>query len=371
MESDCDKCKNKDNKFLIYCDGCQITLCKTCGKLSASEIKVLQAKDKKVSYFCDSCQNFNTLLQSQINDKNDLIESKNEIITLLKEEIENMKLNHEETSCQNPTFAEILKSQKMDSNKLELLKKTNLPCIIIKPNTHKDSVTTKKTLESKVNPATVSVGINMMKQGKNGSILIKCDSRESTDIMKNQVLKQLGPDYIVEETKLRKPSVRISNIKNMNADQLLNAIKNQNHFLQNEDNISIKVLKTTKNNSNISFAIVECNGSAFRKLLAAKKVNIGFERCPVYENYHVTRCFKCNGFNHTQNECKKREFSCAICSDNHETKTCSNSLKKCTNCVYSNSKFKTNFDFNHEAFNTSCPIYIKQINFIKSRIDFK
>lgn len=61
------------------------------------------------------------------------------------------------------------------------------------------------------------------------------------------------------------------------------------------------------------------------------------------------RCFKCNGFGHTANACKK-EVSCTRCAGKHLRDECINMDIKCSNCQSNE----------HGALDRACPVYMKE-----------
>ncbi|KAL3279709.1 hypothetical protein HHI36_017215, partial [Cryptolaemus montrouzieri] len=98
--------------------------------------------------------------------------------------------------------------------------------------------------------------------------------------MKNGLVAKMGSDYSINETKLRKPCTYISNIdKDLKENEIAEAIKNQNVFLTENDQIKVALLRNNKNKT-AQFTIMECNGSAFRKLITRE---VGMGRCTVRE----------------------------------------------------------------------------------------
>ena len=70
--------------------------------------------------------------------------------------------------------------------------------------------------------------------------------------------------------------------------------------------MEVKIIKKNRN-GNSATAVINCNGSTYNKFMVARKINIGFEKCRVFENIYLVRCFKCFGFNHKMEECKQVE----------------------------------------------------------------
>lgn len=93
---ECNACKaSSDEQSLFVCDGCKTLLCKACANFTASEVKVMQLKERIMKFYCNNCLQSNTikLLHSIINDKTTIIECKNKIIEVLEENIKICKEN--------------------------------------------------------------------------------------------------------------------------------------------------------------------------------------------------------------------------------------------------------------------------------------
>lgn len=56
------------------------------------------------------------------------------------------------------------------------------------------------------------MGTNSVLIRKDECVLIKCNTSGSTDRMKNELSSEMGENYEVKETKMRNPSILISNI---------------------------------------------------------------------------------------------------------------------------------------------------------------
>lgn len=89
-----------------------------------------------------------------------------------------------------------------------------------------------------------------------------------------------------------------------------------------------------------------------------KFVYIGWQRCRVYEDYNINRCFKCNSYGHSAKKCRNEEI-CSYCAGNHGGKDCPDrNIKKCCNCMKANEKYKTKLNINHYTFDeNACESY--------------
>lgn len=368
----CIKCKKEAGSDLpvFRCDGCTSCWCKLCGDLSSSEIKVLQLKNARtLRFFCVDCLGFNTarMLRNTIQDKDDIISSKEKIINLLERELaekrRQLKDYNGDGGGEVKTFATVTKQSYKVAE--------NLPCILIKPKVQQGSSRTRMDVKSRIKPSKVSAGVNVFKELKNGSVLLKCNSAKATESMKNEAQAALGQDYTVTETKLLSPSVTVSNIsKGLEEAEILEAVRSQNDFLTEQDEFSIQTLKEAKNGRS-QYVILRCNGSCFRKMMGARKINVGFDRCPVYENFNLRRCFKCYRFGHLKRECDARGDVCHRCAGFHLSGECHDNSMKCTNCLYHNSTFDSDFDVKHDATDVNCPVYKQKLDFFRKRINYE
>ena len=66
----------------------------------------------------------------------------------------------------------------------------------------------------------------------------------------------------------------------------------------------------------------------------------------------LTRCLKCQGWNHIAKDCIETVDTCGNCAGQHRTNTCKATNKKCASC-------KTD---DHTSWSRQCPIFIKKTN---------
>ena len=82
-------------------------------------------------------------------------------------------------------------------------------------------------------------------------------------------------------------------------------------------------------------------------------------------------CFNCGIFGHKGKKCKN-DTKCIKCTEAHQASECKAEYRKCSNCVYSNNKYKTKCAINHEAtdygrcevFQTRIRKYIDSMDYI-------
>lgn len=367
---ECDVCKQAARTF--KCDNCLKKLCKGCAALTSSEVKVIELKDRVMKFFCIDCNDFHglKLLNDLVQSKQEIILSKDEIISLLKQEVKDLKSKIEANQTPTiPSFAEVV-----NNNSTVPMKTKNRPNLIIKPKGTQDSQETKTDIMENIKPADINVSIDKTRSSHHGSLIIKCNDTESVTKLKNEIKQKLGDYYEVEETKLRNPQIKIVGYPAKNestTEEIEKSIRMQNSFFNDEDSFKITFIKETKLNKLTIFA--ECSPNLFKKIMWTKKVYIGWERYPAYENLAVKQCFKCYAYYHKSPDCPN-ETTCSYCGGEHNRRDCnlsqSKENRKCVNCERSNKKYKTNHNLKHEATDPQCPTNLYHLEVLKSKINY-
>lgn len=134
----------------------------------------------------------------------------------------------------------------------------------------------------------------------------------------------------------------------------------------------LKLTKNAKWKNSASIAIVEVDACTFERLITKGKVNVGWDRCKVFEAISVLRCFKCWSYGHKFDECKE-SLCCPRCADSHEVKDCKAEFETCTNCVKHNQKkpdTAKHVDVCHSAWSYECAVYKDKENKAKRFIAY-
>lgn len=119
------------------------------------------------------------------------------------------------------------------------------------------------------------------------------------------------------------------------------------------------------------FTLIEVDGTTYETLIRKEKINIGWDRCRVYDAVNVQRCYKCSGFGHKASDCRNQK-ACPRCAECHDLKDCKAEPKdiKCINCKNAVEKLKINLDIRHEAWSNECKVLSRKLEAEKSKIDF-
>lgn len=364
---ECVICGETKSKEVFNCDDCKNLICKSCGGLSGSEVRVLELRGKRVMKFhCPRCLNLETfkLLQNIIDSKNANIEDKNEIISMLKAQIEEIKESNKNENiyeCTEKSYAGV-------TSKPAAKNRFNVPNLIIRPKQIQAVAETKEDIIKKINPSELNIGIGGMRATGNGNIIIKCPTKREVEDLKKAAEGILQDKYEITTTTMMKPKIKIPGYEgNETEQQIEQIIRKQNEWINDTDEINVTYVKKKKNKE--STILAECSGAMFQKCMKYKKVHIGWNRCPIYEDLSITRCFKCQEFYHKNDKCRKNQV-CEYCAGNHEIDVCEKAIKKCNNCLEANKKYKLSYCVSHATSDPGCPSFKYHLEILKSKIEY-
>lgn len=367
MEENCKKCNDRfigKAKIKIKCGGfCEQVFHEKCTRLPEYDLNIVRS-NKNIAFICDDC-----------------LVNKNAIHLSLQEILKSVNVNKENIAKQEKVVCEILaklnsfnpsECQTLSVKKVESYASVVNKCqpVILKPKTKQSGHKTKEDLKKNVNPTNLK--ISDIAARNNGVVEIMCESEGERDIVKSAVEEKLSGSYDIKVPVLKKPKIFITGIsESLNEMQIERSLKEQNEMLSESEVKCIMVMKAKKkDNRQYEFwsAVVELDSKSFQAVMGVGKVNIGWDRCRVYEQIRIKRCFKCLGFNHESKECTNKEC-CRNCGGEHNSRNCEEPEKiECVNCVLSNKRLHLNLDVNHKSMDYECPVYRKKLDAKRSRI---
>ncbi|XP_058827814.1 uncharacterized protein LOC131687742 [Topomyia yanbarensis] len=200
--------------------------------------------------------------------------------------------------------------------------------------------------------------------GKNGSMLFKKMSTSK---------ELLSEKYDIEIQKPLKPRIKVTGIsEEFSQDEIIGKLKAQNSL---PESCELKIVKSQKREhvKNNPFVItLETDANTYNCLLKLQRVNIGWDRCRIFEDVDVFRCYNCSEYGHKAQACSK-PVCCPKCAEGHKAKDCEAANAKCVNCVGMNAAAQSateKMSENHAAWSLDCPLYSRRLKLARSRIDY-
>lgn len=232
--------------------------------------------------------------------------------------------------------------------------------LLIKPKSKQDCNQTKNDLNENVDPKELK--IRNVQRKSNGVILIQRENDTERNKIKSAIEKQIGEKYEVKIPKTVCEKFVISRMNFKHSDEkIIEILSKQNDCIAEG---KVKVLKQyeTKTRNVVYYnAIIETDPETFQRVIAAEKLNVGWEKCQVYDGLEVQQCFKCRGFNHKAAECKNEEV-CVKCLERHALKDCKlEIISKCINCIRAKERLNIDVDINHMTISKTCPLYVNKL----------
>ena len=178
---------------------------------------------------------------------------------------------------------------------------------------------------------------------------------------KNLIENSIVNNFDIQVENLRNPLVKVVMIDlSINSkEQLEEEIKKRN-ILDESQKIKVNYIYQIKTKKTQT-AIVELNREAYASIMKERKIYIGCQRCNVYDEFNVKRCFKCNSYGHSKAKCTNNP-KYEKCADEHTSEECKNESNiLCINCSELNVKIKEvekKVQTNHKASDyKSCSAY--------------
>jgi hypothetical protein len=246
----------------------------------------------------------------------------------------------------------------------------NREVTLIVPKLVQEHKKTKDDCKKVINPTELKIGIQGVKTISRGGIIVTCKNKEDNERLTKEFAEKLGKNYDVKKGEFKNPRIKIVDMmEELGEEELTSSIKNQNQELNIND--VIKVVKIWKSNSNKFNAILEVYGESYERIMKKGKININWDRCRVFEDIPVFRCYKCYGYNHKAAVCRNQQCCQKCGEEGHKREECKGSAPKCNNCVSKNNKLNMNLDTNHGPLDSECGVYKRQLQLARNKINYK
>ena len=385
-EGVCTKCAHKADNEAMQCFGCSeyyhVIKCPPGNDRGQVTNTFFRGWDnmiqnyKNIQYICDAC-----ILDKKL--KNDIIISNR--MCVMEEEMKGIKNNMEEhfksledivtklvtknevpvpveSQDQRPTYADMV-------NKPH--EKPKQSVIVIKKKGNGDAVDM-----DKVYKAAVHSNAAVAKAYKNtvGDTVVVCEDEKSKEsilpVLEGSIDKN---KYNIVTPVSKLPTVTIINMaSNYSKSDLLLRVKSQNAARLpgidiNENNFKVIFTRAQVKNSDLFKAVVRVSDEVREAIeKGGNTLNIGLTSCPVYDDFFIKRCNRCQSFKHWKESCPRTTpVVCGKCSGNHETRLCTSDVVKCANCA--SHKFP---DTAHETSYYKCRAYTEAQDKLRSTIPY-
>lgn len=285
--------------------------------------------------------------------------------------------------CENQTevdetpkssYAEVVKirpeQRVLEKPMSEIPKRKPDPVVVIKPKPGVQVEDVRAELRKKVDARHLNV--KRVASGKAGEAVIALKDEKSVLLLKENVEKNMGGLYEVNVRESLKPTIKLIGMSDeMDEQELKETLVDQNEAFVNLKHFRLcKTYCNQKLQFNSISAIIELDAETFNKVMLEEKLNCGWDRCRVFDGLNVTRCYNCCAFNHKSKDCKSASPKCPICSGDHLVNECQSKSRECANCNKMNTDRKLRLDTNHAAWSVTCPVYQRQLEQRKSRVDY-
>lgn len=288
------------------------------------------------------------------------------------ENIGTQSVNNAVNNTQTPEVSETLsqKDQKTTKDRPQI---TPYSIVIRNKTGHVKDV--KEVIEKEIDPCQLKVGVLGMSKTKKGDVIIRCENEDNMSKLKKEIDGKMGNSVTTEETKLFRPRIKLTGIKNI--DHMLNedlekAIIQQNEFDKIENFYLKLVLKIQNKIFNDTTLILEIDENTLEEIKKNNnRVRIKWNTVVAKEHIYIKRCFNCWGFNHEGKQCKTEKI-CGKCnSRGHKEENCDGKedMVSCPNCVIAVNKYKLDIDGNHNVRDIKCPCYQRLFNMLKGRVN--
>lgn len=243
----------------------------------------------------------------------------------------------------------------------------NQDVVIIKPKNPQDSATTFEVLQQNINPEDEEIGIQRVKEIKDGGILISCKNREDVNKLHIVSKEKLNVEnYIIRKSELKKPKIKIIGLNNEISEENLKCCILKQNSISDINTWKMLVCKKLKKKY---MSIVEVDPASFEEIMKLEKLNVKWDVCRAFEHFNVRRCYGCGGFNHTHPNCKEKVVCLNCGKKDHNEDQCANEAS-CVNCLRANEKLKLNLNTKHFRYDNCCQVLQKHIDSLKGTTQY-
>lgn len=323
-------------------------------------------ENENIIFSCDEC------VTNSIKTVNNKVDG---LYTILNRMEKNMKMMYAELEeiknqmvAKDSPFTGSINNNKGKNTYAKVAQSEKTKVVLVRPkniDANGDSKKTKEKIKNSFDPKKVKI-LSVVNISK-GGVAIECRDESTIETIKEIATEKMGNDYTIEDAKERKPRVKIvgMNEKHTN-EEIIEMLQSQNESLANDKELRVIRLYEVKNK--YFSAIVEMSKEHHAQCIGFGSVNIGWDKCKIYEEIPLTMCMKCCRYNHIAQNCKFERIVCRQCGGNHKVIECKEKEQKCINCETANKKHGFKFDINHRVDASSCEVRKQKIELIRHRM---
>ena len=190
----------------------------------------------------------------------------------------------------------------------------------------------------------------------------------------NDAMRKLGDmaNMTTKSVKKLNPKIMICNVhKEETESEIIDTVIERNEYLQSIDEVETKisVVFSKPASGGTLHYILRCDPEV-RKLLRSHndKVKLQWGVYIIRDRYHALACYYCQRFGHTEKNCNAKvnedDPHCFKCAGNHRSKDCTETTRKCINCV----RYKKSAS-DHSSMDHRCPILMSELDKIRNLTD--
>lgn len=225
-----------------------------------------------------------------------------------------------------------------------------------------------KKIRAELDVVKLGIGVNSLRKVRGQKVLVGCDSVSDQKKLQESLM-ELGIGLTAETRPLKNPLLRMIGVTNdLTNERIVEAIHAQNKGLLGDlatEHQEIRVVRRVRGRiREVSNIIIQVGPKLWTRL-RDRKIRVGFQAIPVYDQTPVIQCYRCLEFGHVARHCKG-QVACGHCAEAHETRSCMKreSDPLCKNCT---SKHRPS---GHPAYSSQCPEWQKWDKLTRRSTDY-
>ncbi|GBN82667.1 hypothetical protein AVEN_167249-1 [Araneus ventricosus] len=228
----------------------------------------------------------------------------------------------------------------------------------------------RKLLQEEVNPQKEGIKIAEVRTIRNKGLAVDCETEEHVEKLLKQIetKENLKTAMAGKKFEKRPPRCIIYDVPSSTTEmEVITAAAEASGC----DPSKFKFSFRTRERGGKSHCVVMARPEAFGQLMQCRKISINWTRHSFKEHLNIKRCFKCQAFGHLQKECRRKNFYCAFCGFEHNTRNCNSRAPCCANCWEENTKRGTRYPVDHPADANVCPVFHREVTKYKRTVQYK